>query len=118
MKLFSICAFLLFSLPASAGPPQGHPSIDETAKILNLPQDESPAKNSGRVLIAVNSNNYTYIKVENGGVTTWIAAPRLQIRLGTIIHYPEGRAMKNFYSKRLKHLFPLIIFVARVEQQI
>ncbi len=112
----SIILLLLCIQPLAAAPPPGHPMPDSAADALNLPRDDGYLPYLGDVLIAVDSNNYTFIKVETGPESSrWLAAPRLLIPKGSRIRYGDGMVMKDFYSRKLKHLFAEITFVRRVQ---
>ena len=78
---------------------------DKPAKAADLP-------NEGKVLSAMDANEFTYIEVQRkGGGIDWIAAQKMPIKPGSTIRYEEGAVMSNFYSKLLKRTFPSVMFV-------
>lgn len=105
----------LLSAGAWAAPPPGHPSTDEAERILQLPDTRAPLVYSGRVVEAINSNNYTYIKLRSRNGDRWIAAPRQNLVPGVLIRYPRGRVFPTFFSRKLKRSFRSIIFVSTIE---
>jgi hypothetical protein len=99
---------------AFTAPPPGHPSVDKTTDMLNLPRDQASYTHTGRVVEAINSNNYTYILVETEQTKRWLAAPKTALQPGQKIRFPDGALMRNFYSKSLKRTFQNILFVSGV----
>lgn len=101
---------------AFAAPPPGHPSPAQASEMLMPDRPPAPGElpNRGRVLAAVDANEFTYIEVERGGAREWIAAPKMSIAPGATIRYEEGSVMANFYSKLLKRTFPSVMFVGHV----
>lgn len=98
-----------------AAPPPGHPSTDQASELMGIGR-QTQMNAQGEVVKAVDSNAYTYIQVRSPqGELRWLAAPRLSLRAGQQIRFPEGVMMSNFYSKKLKHQFAQIWFVPSVE---
>lgn len=115
MHPFTLLALLALLSPlAEAAPPPGHPSTDRAAELMGLPA-ESTLRHQGRVLQALDSNDYTYLEVVTpAGERLWLAAPRLDVAPEAVIRFGEGVAMNDFYSKRLKRTFPRVLFVSGV----
>jgi hypothetical protein len=65
---------------------------------------------SGKVVETMNSGGYTYVSIENGGKSTWVAMPNTQVKVGQQIACQPGMVMQNFTSKTLKRTFDSIIF--------
>lgn len=112
----SLILILLLSGMTSvyAAPPAGHPSTDETSRIMQLP-DAQNLPFQGEVLQAINSNSYTYIQVKMTDSNLWLAAPRKELVAGQRISFPQGNVMHNFYSRKLKRTFESVLFVRMVE---
>lgn len=109
---------LLFLLAAAAlaAPPPGHPSPAQAMEMLMPDKPPAPSElpNEGRVTSSMDANEFTYIEVERGGATEWVAAPKMTLTPGSAIRYEEGSVMTNFYSKLLKRTFPQVRFVGHV----
>ena len=102
-----------FGLALAVQPP-GHPSVDMTTDLLKLPKGQAAYTHTGRVIEAINSNNYSYILVETSQTKRWLAAPKTALQPGQKIRFPDGTLMRNFYSKSLKRNFQNILFVSGV----
>lgn len=92
-----------------------HPTMEETASILNIPADGDQLANKGQVLSSVKAGMYTYIEVDSEGKTQWLAAPAVDIKDGSQIRYGEGAVMTDFYSKTLQREFEEVIFLTGVQ---
>ena len=99
-----------------AAAPPGHPSTDAAADMLRLPKDTSDADlpHKGKVISAIDTNQYTYIEVEQDKKSVWLAAPTVLVKKDNLIRYDDGAEMLNFYSKTLKRTFPSVMFINRV----
>ncbi|MBF0415865.1 MAG: hypothetical protein HQL79_08875 [Magnetococcales bacterium] len=96
-----------------AAPPLDHPTVDQAARILDIPAQ--PPVHRGTVIEIIDSNNYSYIRVSHPQEPErWLAAPRTPLSVGNLIRYGEGTRMENFYSKVWKRTFPVITFVGEV----
>ncbi len=109
----TLIALLTVAAMAQAAPPPGHPSPAHAREML---RPDKPAKaadlpNQGKVVSAMDANEFTYIEVERGGKIEWIAAQKMPIQTGSTIRYEDGAVMSNFYSKLLKRTFPSVMFV-------
>jgi len=104
---------LTLAAPAWAEPPPGHPSPATAGDILNVP--EAGAAHTGVVQRAMDSNAYTYIEVQDGQASRWLAAPRTPLSPGQTIRYGDGAVMTNFMSRKMRITFPSIMFVRGVE---
>ncbi|NGZ07356.1 MAG: hypothetical protein G8237_13485 [Magnetococcales bacterium] len=101
------------ALPVLAAPPPDHPTVDQAARILEIPTQ--PPRHQGRLLEIFDSNNYSYMRVSHPQEQErWLAAPRTPLTVGTRIRYGEGKRMDNFYSKVWQRTFPVIYFVGEV----
>ena len=115
---FLLPLFLAAGLAASAlaAPPPGHPSPEAARELLlpNKPPRAAELPNEGSVVSTINANEYTSSQVKRGAQTDWIAAPRQELKPGTLIRFEEGAVMTNFHSKLLQRTFPRIMFVGFV----
>ncbi len=75
----------------------------------------APAKGAalhGKVLESMQSGGYTYLQIDTGSTTPWIAIPESKVTVGTEVSCAPGMTMKNFSSKTLNRTFDSIIFSA------
>ncbi|WP_457745841.1 GW dipeptide domain-containing protein [Sulfurimonas sp.] len=65
---------------------------------------------SAKILETLNSGGYTYMKVQDGKKSYWIAMTQRKVKAGDTISYSEQGWMKNFHSKTLNRTFDNILF--------
>ena len=65
---------------------------------------------TGTVLETMSSGGYTYIKVDDGKNSYWIAMTQRAVKEGDKINYSEQGWMQNFHSKTLNRTFDSILF--------
>jgi hypothetical protein len=65
---------------------------------------------TAKVLEHMNAGGYTYMKVEDGKITYWIAMTQREVKDGDSISFTEQGWMKNFHSKTLERTFDNILF--------
>jgi plastocyanin len=100
---------------APAGMPAGHPVASG-----GMPAGHAPAAaagggaNSGLVKSATNAGGYTYIEVQQGNGTVWVAAPETQVKAGDKVSWDGGAVMSNFTAKSLNRTFDQIVFAGGV----
>lgn len=101
---------------AEAAPPPGHPSPAQTMDMLLPQRPPTPAElpHAGKVLKAIDANEFTYMEVSDGKTARWIAGPRLTVAAGATVRYSDGAVMTNFQSKLLKRSFDSVMFVDHV----
>ncbi len=97
--------------PSVAMPP-GHPSLPgaNTGQSSALP----PLTQKGVVLSALNVTQYTYLEVQQGNSSRWLATTTSPAKKGDTVQFDEGMTMINFNSKMLNRTFPSITFVGRL----
>ena len=114
-----ICLLLSASLNATAAPPPGHPTPDAALQIMRSGTEPSQAhRHYGVVLDAIDANEFTYIEVDEGGKSFWIATTKMKIARGDLVQFDDGVTMQEFYSKLLKRTFPSVMFVGAVSTSI
>lgn len=67
---------------------------------------------SAKVVEALNSGGYTYIKVQEGSESYWIAMTERAVTKGATIKYNEQGWMQDFHSKTLNRTFDKILFAS------
>lgn len=61
-----------------------------------------------------NAAGYTYLEVDQGGTTTWIAVPETQVKAGDTVTWGEGMVMEKFNAKALNKVLDRIVFAGGV----
>ena len=77
--------------------------------------DPGPGMLFGEVIETMDSGGYTYLQIQAGTNTLWVAAPEFSVDVGDRVTVPAGSAMRNHYSKTLVRTFDVILFVAGVQ---
>jgi len=72
---------------------------------------------SGVVKSVANAGGYSYIEVERGGSTVWVAATEVALKAGDKIQWQGGSEMRNFTAKSLNRTFERITFASSVSVQ-
>ncbi len=60
---------------------------------------------SGMVLETTNASRYTYVLVNSGAATNWVAGPAFEVKVGDRVSVDGGMLAKNFTSKTLGRKF-------------
>ena len=60
------------------------------------------------------SNNYTYLLVDENKTESWLAVPKMNANKGETYYYDGGMLMENFQSKDLNRTFERIWFIDAV----
>lgn len=67
---------------------------------------------SGTVLESMDASGYTYMRVNTGSDTIWVAIPVSQVKKGDKVSFYQGMVMPDFHSKTLDRTFKEIVFSA------
>lgn len=102
----------LGSAAAFAAPP-GHPSAEAAMRMMQKAPVEM--SRSGTVLSHIDASEYTYVEISEKDRKVWLAAPRVALRDGDTVRFPDGVVMANFFSKVLQRTFDAIVFVDGIE---
>ena len=94
-------------LPAGHPPVNTENSMAPAATPAQLPQQ-------GTVLDVISVPQYTYLQVNQGNETRWLAGPSVEVKKGDSVQFDNGMEMKDFHSKTLDRTFPSVLFVNRV----
>ena len=70
------------------------------------------ALHTAKVLETLDSGGYTYIKVQEGSESYWIAMTQRPVATGDTIRYAEQGWMQDFRSKTLNRTFERILFAS------
>lgn len=117
-RILTALAALVIAAPAlsSAAPPPGHPSPQDAGRLLGVAAGED-LPFAATVVEAHDSNNYTYVLVEDEDGRRWLAAPRVDLRPGMKVRHGDGTMMRNFHSKVLNRTFPGVFFIAALRPE-
>jgi hypothetical protein len=74
----------------------------------------APGTRHGTVRETMNSGGYTYLRVEGGGASAWVAVPETTIAVGDEVDVPPGNEMPGFHSRTLDRTFPQLTFASEV----
>jgi len=67
---------------------------------------------TAKVVETLNSGGYSYIKVQEGRKSYWIAMTQRPVKVGEEITYNEQGWMQDFHSKTLNRTFDKILFAS------
>lgn len=97
--------------PMAGGMPGGHPPMAGGAP------GAAPAGggNSGVVKSAQNAGGYSYVEVQQGSGSVWVAAPETKVKAGDKITWDGGMVMNNFNAKSLNRTFDAIVFAGGIK---
>lgn len=65
---------------------------------------------SGKVAETMNSGGYTYVRVQEGKDSSWVAVPQQAVKVGDQVSFSGGMEMTDFHSKTLNRTFKKLIF--------
>jgi len=71
----------------------------------------------GTVLETMNASRYTYLLVDQGGESVWVAVPMCDLAVGDQVVVTEGMPMSRFHSETLDRTFDTIYFSAGLRRQ-
>ena len=95
----SMSVFMLMASVGGAYSASAQPAESPPAPIL-----------SGKVVEAMNSGGYTYVRLEKSDKKIWVAIPEMKVAVGQEISFQPGITMNNFTSKTLNRTFETIVF--------
>lgn len=67
---------------------------------------------SGVVKSVAHSGGYSYVEVQSGADTLWVAAPETPLKVGDNFAWQGGSEMSNFNARSLGRVFDRIIFAS------
>lgn len=71
---------------------------------------------SVKVLETLNTDRYTYLRVEEGESEFWIAISKREVKVGETYVFQGGLLKKNFYSQEFKRQFETLYLVSNFGQ--
>ena len=95
--------------PINESIPNNHGDVDQSEKPFY----------QGEVMLIEHGGAYSYLEIkEKTDETFWIAAERLDAKVGDTIRFKNEMVAKDFKSKALNRTFPEIMFVSNVEHKV
>lgn len=79
-----------------------------------VPPGGAGGGDKGVVKSVVNAGGYSYIEVDRGGATLWVAATEVPMKAGDKIEWQGGSEMRNFTAKSVNRTFDRITFASSV----
>jgi hypothetical protein len=116
MKRFLVL-FVLMSLLALTVSLNGTYAGSHKSSAESPQAKEDKSSLSGKVVETMDSGGYTYVNIDNSGKKTWVAVPKIKVKVGQDISFQPGMVMSNFQSKTLNRTFETIVFSGGVTGQ-
>ncbi|MEN8135154.1 MAG: hypothetical protein ABFS18_06400 [Thermodesulfobacteriota bacterium] len=69
---------------------------------------------SGTIAETMDASGYTYVSVDTGTETVWVAGPKTQVKVGDEVFISDGSPINNFESKTLGRTFETILFASSI----
>jgi len=123
---FYIVSLLLFSLYAcDSGPKviESEPAASEAGAPVSgeIPAGQvqvlPPEEHKVVAEEALNTEKYTYLRVNENGQSFWIAIPKSPVEIGATYYYQGGLLKKNFASREYNRVFETIYLVSGISKQ-
>lgn len=102
---------------APHGAPLGQQAYSPTpAPLLTAVAQPAAAAgaNQGKVKSVVLTGGYTYLEIDQDGVTVWLVAPETAVKSGDKVNWVDGAVIQNYTAKPLGRTFERIIFADHV----
>lgn len=100
--------------PAQAGVPAGHPPMAGGHPPMGEQAAPAGGSSKGSVKSVAVAGGYSYLEIDQGGTTVWLAAPETPVKVGDTVTWNGGMPMSNFNAKSLNRVFDSIIFASAV----
>ncbi|MBN2645076.1 MAG: DNA-binding protein [Desulfuromonadaceae bacterium] len=95
---------------ATTAAPEAAPPVEAAA--AQPPADAGQL--SGTVVETMNTAGYTYVSIQTGDKTVWVAAPEFSVKVGDPVIVADAMPMPNYHSKTLNRDFDLVYFASGV----
>jgi hypothetical protein len=100
--------------PSIPTPISGPPTIAEIKGNLQVFSQQETIAISGKITQSQNAGGYTYVEIDDGTDSMWVAIPESEVAIGQEVR-AEGILMINFPSKTLGRTFDVILFCTGLE---
>jgi hypothetical protein len=74
----------------------------------------SGSETRGTVLETMDAGGYTYLRIDTGSATEWVATTAMAVAVGDRVVVADGTEMTDFHSRTLARTFPSIVFAGAV----
>ncbi len=120
--LHIILAFPLLLVSCDSGPKviESEPAATSATPVSQeMSGAVSPISDDHKVVAeeALNTEKYTYVKVNENGESFWIAVPKTAVEIGATYYYQGGLMKKNFASKEYNKVFETLYLVSGISKQ-
>lgn len=72
---------------------------------------------SGKVVEAMNTSGYTYVRVDTGSNKLWAATTQFAVKVGDAVVVSAAMPMPNYHSQSLKRDFDVVYFTGSITVQ-
>jgi hypothetical protein len=103
-------------LGANGAPAAPAPAVEAAAAPAPAAPSAPGGALHGVVRETMNSGGYTYVRVESGATSTWVAVPVTSVAVGDVVDVPPGNEMPNFRSRTLNRTFETITFASELRR--
>lgn len=120
---FTIVTTMLLLLAAcDSGPKviESEPAANSAGAVSpGFPGVQASVSEDHKVVVeeALNTEKYTYLRVQENGESFWIAIPKTPVEIGATYYYQGGLMKKNFASKEYNRVFETIYLVSGISSQ-
>ena len=83
----------------------------------SAPQSVASSLHQVKVEEVLNTEKYSYLRVQESGSSFWVAVSKQDISVGDEIAYSGGILKKNFYSREFDRIFDTVYLVSRVQKK-
>ena len=94
--------------PPMAGAPAGHPPMGGAVPMA------AGGQNTGIAKTVQTAGGYTYVEVQQGKGTIWVAGPEAKLKVGDKVGWDGGAVMTNFTAKSIGRTFDQIVFAGGI----
>lgn len=81
------------------------------------PKNIDPAAVKAEVKEVIQTQNYTYLKLDDYGDIYWGAVTKMEIEEGEILYYKGSMEMKDFRSEELDRTFDSVLFIEAASKE-
>lgn len=122
LRLFIVTLLTLCLASCDSGPKviESEPASESGNPVSQeMPGIQTPVDEEHKVIAeeALNTEKYTYVRVNENGESFWIAIPKSAVEIGATYYYKGGLLKKNFPSREHNRIFETIYLVSGISKQ-